>query len=368
MVRSTLALAGLAILTTFAAAPSAASTVVAEPEPYTVVDGDTLWNLAERFFGDPEEWTRIYEANRERISDPRVLPPGLVLDIPRASGALVDVTVVTAGGETTTMSALPRAVPNPPQERVGPKPLDRRTVFWPDTTGDQSIAARAENLGPPMAEDVFFAAPWLLEPGEGLGGLGELSSFAGAVEIRAIRASARPQDRIRLSLDNGAPIVGAQLRAYRVTRSVPGLGDVVVPTGVLTVLEVDAAGALASVDRIFDRMRLGDRVEALPAFPFRDGELAQPLSGGPEATIVGFEANHELQSPGDIAFLDIGAEQGVELGDIFEVMWEGMPSDRAEGTLQVVGLRPGRSAARIRSLENPVFGLGVRVRLVRRLQ
>ena len=56
----------------------------AEPTTYTVVYGDTLWGLAERFYGEGIQYTRIYEANKELIGpDPNVLYPDWVLKIPR---------------------------------------------------------------------------------------------------------------------------------------------------------------------------------------------------------------------------------------------------------------------------------------------
>ena len=49
---------------------------------YTVARGDTLAKIAEREYGDSQQWVRIYEANRDFISDPDVLYPGQTLRIP----------------------------------------------------------------------------------------------------------------------------------------------------------------------------------------------------------------------------------------------------------------------------------------------
>jgi hypothetical protein len=46
---------------------------------YQVRSGDTLWSIAEHYYGDPEAWTRISEVNG--ISIPRRLRPGEVLRI-----------------------------------------------------------------------------------------------------------------------------------------------------------------------------------------------------------------------------------------------------------------------------------------------
>ena len=49
---------------------------------YTVSRGDTLARIAAREYGDSHQWVRIYEANRDFISDPDVLYPGQTLRIP----------------------------------------------------------------------------------------------------------------------------------------------------------------------------------------------------------------------------------------------------------------------------------------------
>ncbi len=47
---------------------------------YTVVEGDTIWEIAARAYGDPGLWRPIADAND--IDDPRSVPAGLTLLIP----------------------------------------------------------------------------------------------------------------------------------------------------------------------------------------------------------------------------------------------------------------------------------------------
>jgi nucleoid-associated protein YgaU len=49
---------------------------------YTVQKGDTLSAIAKREYGNPNEWRRIYEANRDQIDDPDLIRPGQQLTIP----------------------------------------------------------------------------------------------------------------------------------------------------------------------------------------------------------------------------------------------------------------------------------------------
>lgn len=54
-----------------------------QPQSYTVVSGDCLWNIAKRFYGNGSQYTKIYDANRGVIGgNPNLIYPGQVLTIP----------------------------------------------------------------------------------------------------------------------------------------------------------------------------------------------------------------------------------------------------------------------------------------------
>lgn len=53
---------------------------------YTVVAGDTLSHIAQRFYGKASRWPAIFEANRDKLSDPDRIHPGQVLRIPADGG------------------------------------------------------------------------------------------------------------------------------------------------------------------------------------------------------------------------------------------------------------------------------------------
>jgi nucleoid-associated protein YgaU len=68
-----------------AVTPSASST--AEPttggDTYEIQSGDTLATIAQQFYGDPTQWRRIYDANKDAIgADPDKLKLGTKLTIP----------------------------------------------------------------------------------------------------------------------------------------------------------------------------------------------------------------------------------------------------------------------------------------------
>ena len=56
----------------------------AEPESqfYTVVSGDTLSKISKQFYGTPNKYPQIFEANKPMLSHPDKIYPGQVLRIP----------------------------------------------------------------------------------------------------------------------------------------------------------------------------------------------------------------------------------------------------------------------------------------------
>lgn len=64
--------------------PAAASTGAAERmRTYTVKAGDSLWKIAEQFYGKGTEYTKILAANSGKLKDEKtVIHPGDVLNVP----------------------------------------------------------------------------------------------------------------------------------------------------------------------------------------------------------------------------------------------------------------------------------------------
>jgi nucleoid-associated protein YgaU len=50
---------------------------------YTVQKGDTLSKISKQYYGDPNKYNRIFEANRDQLKDPDKIFPGQVLRIPQ---------------------------------------------------------------------------------------------------------------------------------------------------------------------------------------------------------------------------------------------------------------------------------------------
>ena len=51
-------------------------------QSYTVQSGDSLSKIAKRIYGDANKWHTIFDANRDKISNPDLIHPGQVLTLP----------------------------------------------------------------------------------------------------------------------------------------------------------------------------------------------------------------------------------------------------------------------------------------------
>jgi len=59
-----------------------APTQTAEIQYYEIQKGDSLWKIAKNFYGNGNDYPKIFEANKEVIKDPDLIFPGQQIRIP----------------------------------------------------------------------------------------------------------------------------------------------------------------------------------------------------------------------------------------------------------------------------------------------
>ena len=364
MVRSAAAVLAVLILPSFA---------LAQQEPvgtHTVVDDDTLWDLAQFYYQNPYEWRVIWEANRDSIADPNLIYPNEVFVIPGLPGQAV----AAAPQPDTTAQPEPAVEPvaQPPGtpadlEQFGfrqARPAEQvRTIFYTDSASQGGGAGGATDIAyVAVTRDAVYSAPWLIRPGAEPESSGHIEGFA----TPGSRASTiRSFDRIVVTMTAPAR-VGAQLQLFRVMRSIDRVGEVVVPTGIATVESLGGSGVVAVVTKEYQRIQPGDLVRPVPTFTVQPGRYAEEISGGSEAMVMGAAGRQEVNNLGHIAFLDLGSDDGIVVGDEFVLY--GSVAGAREGQMQVVGVTPNTASARIVALVDDVFHQGVVVRLARKMR
>ncbi|MGB1778398.1 MAG: LysM peptidoglycan-binding domain-containing protein [Longimicrobiales bacterium] len=358
MVRSAAAALAVLILPSFVSAQDPAQEPVGT---HTVVKEDTLWDLAQRYYSNPFEWRVIWNANRGVVDDPNWIYPAEVLVIPGLPGEM------------------PAEEPAPQQEMVEGVPADlvpfglrqarpvtegARTVFYRDAEEERGSMQSSIDLDyTPVSSDAVYSAPWLIGLEGDPANDGSISGFA---DRGSRSTSIRNYDQITIAMPAPARI-GAYLQLFRVERTIEDVGQVVIPTGVAEVQTIGNGEVVAVVMRQYDRILSGDFVRPLMTFEERRGVYAEEVSGGSEAMLMGFAGGHVLTDIGHIAFLDLGSDDGVTIGDEFILFGDAIPTAR-EGTLQVVGVTGTMASARVLSMRDDVFRQGVVVRLAKKMR
>lgn len=369
MVRSATALAAVMILAGFTpvqqvATPTGqAATQAQQVATHTVVPGDCLWNLAKTYYDNPWEWRRIWNANKSQISDPNLILPGWILTIPGKEAEVQKVTVQPAG-EAPPPEEVP-AKPAPLPSVSEPSMAHQPTVFRERQRATGGASGSTMAAGFAVSRDQVYSAPWLVRAGREPQFVGTLAALAGA-------AGRTPYpnvfDKVLLKFPGSPPAVGTSLRLFRITKAISQVGDVATPTGVVRILTTEGDSAVALITKQYQRIQIRDMVGALPSYSLKAGEYPQAVSRGPEAMIMGFAGTAVVKPVGGVAFLDQGSDDGVSVGDEYELVDPRLGSHPVEGRLQVVGVTADGASARIVQITDAVFRQGVAVRLSRKMR
>ncbi|MBK8794720.1 MAG: LysM peptidoglycan-binding domain-containing protein [Holophaga sp.] len=276
-------------------------TVPAGSQLYLVVKGDTLWDLGQRFLGNPFAWPQIWDQNKW-IKDPHWIYPGDPLIIPVAAK-----TVATPGMPVDT-----------PADVVDVQPDRIKLVTKP----------KLEEYGYSFQD--FIQLPYLAPKGAE-------ANFAeiGALAITERQAQNRQflGDTETVYLAGGADRgvkVGDRLVVLKVAKrklmhpfgkQKAPLGDVVQQVGILRVTTVNPKGSIAVIERSMDAIEVGNHaapfVEPANIVANLRKEIVGPLTiKEPVGTILYARDNHEQTATGEMVIIDQGAKDGLKVGDI----------------------------------------------------
>ncbi|MFP3938947.1 MAG: LysM peptidoglycan-binding domain-containing protein [Thermoanaerobaculia bacterium] len=300
---------------------------------YTVVRGDTLWDLAGRFYGDSYLWPQLWEQNRW-VVDAHWIYPGDPL--------LIDVEVTTADEYAEQVAQ----EPGPEEEPSEPGEDDRfRGVITAGEAAGRPLPLGAESdvycsgyIGPPDEE-----FPYALVGSEHETLRPRLGTSAGGVTATAFESTV---DTVRFDLANGDIVyidggraagldTGQLLSAVQPGELVPHpldrselLGQYYEYLARVRVLSVQDDTAIGEIVEACAPVHVGTLLRPFVPQPVPLGRQyrmrpanmpspAQELVDAP--VIVRSEDRVVSMGQGNLVYVDRGAEEDVLPGDIFTI-------------------------------------------------
>jgi hypothetical protein len=296
------------------------------PQTHTVKKGDTLWDLAQQYLGDPFKWPEIYRRNTATVKDPNLIYPDQVLVI---SGEVAATPGTPADAPAPADSMAPMQAPAMAADTAEapmamapdmtmPKPM---TIFNPDRfrvvrTTRASLVLRSR--GSAVRAGDFARAPFLWDAA-GITGAGKVGSTVGSEGVAPTRfvRPAQMYERVFVTLPAAASgAVGEQFMSYRYGPLLAGEGQVVIPTGVLRLVTAAQDGkAEALLLTKYEEVTEGQGLIPSDSLSMPNGVFPARVEFGLRTSIVWLYDEPVVPSIGQHMVLAAGASDGLVPGD-----------------------------------------------------
>ncbi|MEE9613538.1 MAG: LysM peptidoglycan-binding domain-containing protein [Thermodesulfobacteriota bacterium] len=271
---------------------------------HTIKKGDTLWDISEKFFNDPFRWPHLWKRN-PYIKNPHLIYPGNI------------VRITPDGIEVLT-----------PDDIAGlpVKPLLPETKLVPPTPPSQPEPEAVEEPSIPTPPDVKKISSQSIKRSgfvskEELGDSGAIA--AGKDDEKLLMVAG---DELFLSFEDPDQIFeGKRFTIFSVGKEVfhpetkRFMGNIVENVGNLTITKADEA-IEGRIDSVYKEILVGMKI-----LPFKElvNEVKLVDTAGDIDSIIvaGIEGRNEL-SENDVMYVDKGAEDGLQVGNVLGVYRE----------------------------------------------
>jgi LysM repeat protein len=347
------------------------------PTTHTVKKGDTLWDLARMYLGDPFLWPEIYRINTNVVEDPHWIYPGEVLRIPGGIGAVPAIVAEVTPSEQQQQPSVEEtpAETGPTMFRRSPT---RQAVTTQRNAGTQRISGRRGiDPAPAVRKWEYLAAPYVPSKSQRR----ESGKIIASTEITGIadsrdRETLQPHERAYIRVPSESiPAVGDRFLAYRLGPDLPGVGQVIVPTAILVVERPSSGDAsVARVEREFQDAMIGNMIMPLENFVPQAAANLQQINFGAESRILWIMEEPALASLQSYLVIDLRSSDGVKLGDEFQLYRPREKMDTGDrlpmekiATAKVVRVSEHATTLIVTDQRHPAIQEGTRVRQMARM-
>lgn len=271
---------------------------------YVIKKGDTLWGLSEKFLNDPKFWPDLWSKN-QAITNPHLIYPGQRVRF--EDGKLVIVTEVAA----------PKAAESKP------------VVEQPQEVAEERTFTVRGNEGGLLEEDAVHSGV-ILAGQHGRTLIGEEDTVFTDIGTNRQGTEGQQYTILHSSTVIKHPVTNEKL------------GKRVVPLGSLQLARVTESGSRAIINKSFREIAPGSVLVPYRNLERREISLKMTTRSLNGMIVESYAGNNAL-AQGDVVYLDLGASQGVEEGNLLyvvrEVAMDKMPVDPDKVTLphEVVG-------------------------------
>jgi len=324
-----------------------------EGKTYTVKKGDTLWDISSEFLKDPFKWQTIWEKNPE-VRNPHWIYPGDILIILPSGEIRKKVTEEVAAPRPTEKVAVPGPAPEKIEEAAIPAPPAE------EAAAPVPLAPQKKTFNYPGIETTGFIVP---------DGFKYVGAIIDSKEDKVMLSSgdevyvdigqdkgAKKEDRYSI-YSKAVPIyhpVSKRLFGYQVEI-----------TGILEIEKVHEKLSEGRIVASYDPIYKGDRIVTYEPVPteieVKKGEAR--ING---LIIANRKGSVEI-AEGDIVFMDMGKNAGLEVGNALVVSLpekmggkQLLPAEDV-GVVLVITAREDSSTALVIGSKKP-FRVGDKVR------
>lgn len=282
-----------------------------ELKEYKIVKGDTLWDISTRELKDPFLWPRIWKENTW-IENPHMIYPDQIIKIPRISTA--------------------------DQELQSQQPKK-------DDTNKETLK---ELKHPVVGENMIMKSGYLANEIPGVGRVGDSPSGHtlygnGDLVYVELNTAAKVGDKFYV-IKASEPVI------HPITRK--QVGYVIKISGIAEIVKIKDGDTTARINKVFEEIAQGDILDAYYEIkpPMSTGQFRSPNVNG---MILAVGSEMIFSSMLDLAYIDKGCKDGMEIGDMFRTIAVG---DHAitNGTMQIISCKDHTATAIVQNSVSPI--------------